>query len=105
MGSGRTGQAGAVIMFALYLLIALQIIDLFSTVIALRLPGMSEGNPVLKPLFDKFGAIPVMVSLKLVFCLLLVSLSDQVPSDLLWLMCLVYVWISFSNIQLIRASR
>jgi len=74
----------------LYLLIGLQVLDLLTTVIALRNPKLTEGNGLLKPLFERFGVLPTLIVVKLAFV------------GLLW-WAAGYCWIVFNNVKLIRS--
>jgi hypothetical protein len=87
----------------LYLLIGLQVLDLLTTVIALRNPKLTEGNGLLKPLFERFGVLPTLIVVKLAFVGLLWWAAPQVPVELLYLLCAGYCWIVFNNVKLIRS--
>jgi len=87
---------------ALYLLITLQVLDLLTTVVALRNPKLTEGNSILKPLMDKFGVLPTLVVIKGAFIGLLFLAALLVPVEVLYLLCGGYCWIVFNNIKLIR---
>jgi len=89
----------------LYLLISLQMLDLLSTIIALRNPKLTEANGVLKPLFDTFGALPVLVIVKLLFVGLLWWAAPQVPVALLYALAVFYCWVVYNNITLIRKAK
>jgi len=86
----------------LYLLIALQVLDLLTTVIALRNPKLTEGNGILKPLFDKYGTFEVLTAVKTIFILLLWWAAPLVPVEVLYVLCAGYCWVVFNNIKLIR---
>lgn len=88
-------------MNPLYLLVALQLIDLVSTVIALRIPGMTERNQVLKPLFDKFGVLPVLLVAKAAAIGIFIRYALDVDARLIWLICAAYTWLAYNNISLI----
>lgn len=86
----------------LYLLIALQGLDLLTTVIALRNPKLTEGNGILKPLFDKLGVLPTLIVVKGVFIGLLFWAAPQVPVEVLYALIAGYCWVVYNNIKLIR---
>jgi len=86
----------------LYLLIALQVLDLLTTVVALRNPKLTEGNSILKPLMDKFGVLPTLVVIKGAFIGLLFWAAPLVPIEVLYIGCAFYCWVVFNNIKLIR---
>lgn len=88
----------------LYLLIGLQVLDLLTTVIALRNPRLTEVNGVLKPVMDRFGVLPTLIGVKGVFVALLWWAAPQVRIELLYLIATGYVWIVYSNIKLIRSN-
>jgi hypothetical protein len=87
----------------LYALIVLQALDLLTTVVALRNPGLTEGNGLLKPLFERFGVLPALIVIKLAFVGLLWWAAPQVPVELLYLIAAGYVWVVYSNVKLIRS--
>ena len=89
-------------MIPLYLLITLQVLDLLTTVVALRNPKLTESNSILKPLMDKFGVLPTLVVIKGVFIGLLFWAAPLVPVEVLYLLCAFYCWVVFNNIKLIR---
>ena len=86
----------------LAVLIILQVLDLLTTVIALRNPRLTEGNGLLKPLMDRFGVLPTLIGVKVAFIGLLWQAAPQVPVELLYLIAAGYCWIVFNNIKLIR---
>lgn len=88
----------------IYLLIALQVLDLLTTVIALRNPKLTEGNGILKPLIDKLGVLPALIVIKGAFIGLIFWAAPQVPVELLYLIAAGYVWVVYSNIKLIRSN-
>ncbi len=90
-------------MNILYLLIALQVLDLLTTVIALRNPKLHEANGVLKALMDKFGVLPTLIVIKGAFVGLLILYWHQVPVEVLYGLTGLYVWVVFNNIKLIRS--
>ena len=89
----------------LYILIALQILDVITTVVALRNPKLQEGNSILKPLFDKFGALQTLVVLKLTFIGWLYVFAQQVHQDVLYILIAAYIYIVANNTRLILTMR
>jgi len=71
--------------------------------VALRNPGLTEGNGLLKPLFERFGVLPALIVIKLAFVGLLWWAAPQVPVELLYLIAAGYVWVVYSNVKLIRS--
>ena len=51
-------------MILFYIVVALQIIDVVSTVILLNREGFREGNKVLKAIMDRIGVVPTLVIVK-----------------------------------------
>ena len=90
---------------AIYILIALQVLDAITTVVALRNPKLTESNPILKPLFDKFGALQTLVVAKLGFIGLLYWFAQQVHQDVLYILIVAYVYIVANNTRLILTTR
>ena len=86
----------------LYLLITLQVLDLLTTVVALRNPKLTEGNGILKPLFNKLGVVPTLIVVKGAFIGLLFWAAPQVPVEVLYVLAAGYCWVVFNNIKLIR---
>jgi len=86
----------------LYLLITLQVLDLLTTVVALRNPKLTEGNALLKGLFDRHGVFVVLLLIKGAFIGLLFWAEPLVPVAVLYLLCAGYCWVVFNNIKLIR---
>ena len=88
----------------IYILIALQALDLLTTVVALRNPKLTEGNGLLKPLMDKFGVLPALLGAKGAFIVLLLWAAPLVPVVVLYLLCAGYCWVVYNNLKLIRNS-
>lgn len=82
------------------ILLVLQVLDIISTVLALRRPGTVEANPLLAPLFKRFGVLPVLLVAKSVVCALLWQYRADLPLWLLLPMCAGYAYIVINNFQL-----
>jgi ABC-type branched-subunit amino acid transport system permease subunit len=98
---------GRISMNILYLLIALQVLDLITTVIALRNPKLTEGNKRLKPLIDRFGVLPALLLIKGTYAALLFWAVPLIPAHLMFLVYAViagYCWIVWNNVKLIREN-
>lgn len=91
-------------MNPLYLLTLLQVLDLVSTVVALQNPKLKEGNGLLKQLMDRFGVLPALIGVKLVFLNLILLAAPLVYVEVLYLLCVFYAWVVFNNIKLIRSN-
>jgi len=86
----------------LYLLISLQVLDLLTTVVALRNPKLTEGNGLLKSLMDRFGVLPTLLGAKSAFIGLLLWVAPLIPVVVLYLLCGFYAWVIWNNLKLIR---
>jgi len=82
----------------LFIFIALQVLDIWTTLKALKLGGR-EVNPVLAKLFEKFDPLATMVAVKLagVWALWYVDLYV-----LTGIMCAVYLWVVDNNLRVIK---
>lgn len=87
----------------LYLLILLQVLDLLTTVIALRNPKLTEGNGILKPLFDKLGVLPALLLIKAGFIGWIFYWRADLPEWTIMVLIAGYAYIVFNNIKLIRS--
>lgn len=91
---------------SLIVFVLLQLADIITTRIALRLGG-HELNPVLAKLFDRFSPMCVLVPYKLALCAM-VSWADHsgllIPGAL-WVLCLVFGLVVANNLRTIEASR
>ena len=92
-------------MNLLYALLILQVLDMCSTVVALRNPLLAEGNPLLKPLFDRFGALPTMVVVKVGFMATVWAAQDYIHPIGLWVLLAFYSWVVYNNIKLIVSTK
>ena len=90
--------------YPLYILLALQLADLVSTVIALRKPNLVESNPLLAPLFKLFGVLPVMLVAKAVLAGYLFYVQAWVPVQVLLLLSAGYAYVVYNNFKLIRSN-
>lgn len=82
----------------LFIFIALQVLDIWTTLKALKLGGR-EVNPVLAKLFEKFDPLATMVTIKLlgVWALWYVDLYV-----LTGIMCAVYLWVVDRNLAVVK---
>ena len=90
--------------YPLNILLALQLADLVSTVIALRKPNLVESNPLLAPLFKLFGVLPVMLVAKAVLAGYLFYVQAWVPVQVLLLLSAGYAYVVYNNFKLIRSN-
>ena len=89
----------------IYLLLALQWADIVTTVLALRVPGTREVNPVLNPLFEKFGVLPVMLTVKALYAVLIIGAVPymSVYSDTMILaVSALYMYVVYNNYQIYK---
>ena len=89
---------------SLYVLLALQALDLTTTYIALKNPNLVESNPLLNPLFKLFGVLPVMLVLKASFAAFLFWQQAGIPVQFLWLLSAGYGYVVVNNIKLIQGA-
>lgn len=89
-------------MTALYVLIALQVLDVLTTMVALSNPKLREGNPILAKLFNTFGPAPVLVVTKVALLGVIWYLLPNIYIEAIWGLCAFYVWIVVNNIKKIR---
>lgn len=88
------------------ILLALQVMDIISTVFALRVPGVREANPLLAPLFKRFGALPVLLVVKFAVCALLWQYRTDLPMWLLLPLCAGYAYVVINNFVIVlRAGK
>ena len=87
------------------LLAALQFGDILTTLSVLGQGGV-ERNPVLAPLFKRFGSVPALIAEKvLVLGLVWIALPSMAPRLQLALLsasCALYVWIVWHNFTQIK---
>ena len=87
-----------------YLLAMLQVLDVISTVVALRNPKLHEANGVLKALMVKIGVLPTLLLVKGLFIGLLILYWHQVPVEVLYGLTALYCWVVYNNFKLIRGG-
>ena len=90
-------------MMLFYVLIALQIIDLVSTVLALNKPGLVEGNRWLKAVMDKVGVLPTLLIAKGGFIAWIAYFRAEIPDGIFAVLILGYLWVCWNNLKLLRA--
>ncbi len=82
----------------LFIFIALQVLDIATTLKALKLGGR-EVNPVLAKLFEKFDPLATMVAVKLAGVWALWYLDMYFVTGL---MCAVYLWVVDRNLAVVK---
>ena len=88
-------------MTTFYVLIALQVLDLLSTVIALRNPRLSEANGPLAGLMKSIGTLPALMCIKTLAMVLIWHHREDIGGWLIAL-CVLYVAVIANNIRLIK---
>jgi hypothetical protein len=89
-------------VIAAYLLIALQIADVISTLVALRNPKLREANKFLLRLFELFGQAPTLIGTKAIFIAFFWWAHPYVYEPVIWALCVFYAYIVVNNVRLIR---
>lgn len=88
------------------ILLVLQVLDIISTVLALRRPGTVEANPLLAPLFKRFGALPTLLVVKSAVCALFWQYRTDLSMWLLLSLCAGYAYVVVNNfIIVLRAGK
>jgi len=82
----------------LLIFLALQVLDIWTTLKALKLGGR-EVNPVLAKLFEKFDPLATMVMVKLAGVWALWYLDNYFVTGLL---CAVYLWVVDRNLAVVK---
>jgi len=84
-----------------YILLALQVLDLLSTVIALRNPRLSEANGPLAGLMKSIGTLPALMCVKTLAMVLIWHHRADIGGWLIAL-CVLYAVVIVNNIRLIK---
>lgn len=78
------------------LLIALQVVDIWTTWYALeRVNGAYEKNPIMRWAFALWGTVPALIAVKSTMIAALWWLSPDI--EVLGLLVLMYAWVCFNN--------
>ena len=88
-------------MTTFYTLLALQILDLVSTVIALRNPKLAEANGPLAGLMKSIGTLPALMCVKTLAMVLIWHHRADIGVGLIAL-CVLYAVVIVNNIRLIK---
>ena len=86
-------------MTPIYILLALQALDVISTVLALRQPNVSEANPFLAPLFKQFGVLPTLIVLKGALAAYVWYAQASIPVELIYIACAGYAYVVVNNFK------
>ena len=85
------------------ILLALQILDLISTVIALRNPSLKEANGPLNKLMSAIGVLPALLLAKVTAMSVIWYYQADIGQWLIAL-CVLYAVVVANNVRLIRKS-
>lgn len=88
-------------MNSFYILIALQIADVVTTIVALSGPA-HEANPILKKIMDAIGVVPALVLIKGAAVAFFWFYQAMIPKPVFWMLCAFYVYIVYNNIVTIK---
>lgn len=80
------------------LIAALQLADAASTLYFLRHTRLQEANPILRTLFEKFGAAPTLLTLKGGFAAAIWHWHASIPVQTLWFLVVLYVGVVGWNV-------
>ena len=80
-------------------LIALQLLDMLTTYIALHHPRAREVNPFMAKLFAAVGVLPGLLLVKGGFVAFLLWSAPLLPSEALYLLIALYVWVFINNLR------
>jgi predicted RNA methylase len=88
-------------MNPLYPLIALQLADIVTTIIALR-GDAHEDNLIMAKIMDTIGIIPALLIVKCAVVAFLWYFQALIPSEVFWALSAFYCLIVFNNVKVIR---
>ena len=63
-----------------FIFVVLQVLDVISTHLALKRPGIVEKNPVMRRLMDAIGILPAMIAVKAVTILIVAGVFLFIPA-------------------------
>lgn len=89
-------------MEAIFIIAVLQLLDVLTTVKALKNSNNIEANPLLAYLFKRFGVLPVLLVVKVVFLGLLVLTHQHIAPLALWLIAGGYCAVVLNNYKLLK---
>ena len=88
-----------------YLLIALQAADAFTTIYALERPGATESNGLMAKLFKAVGVVPGALLVKVAIVALICQTHTDVPDWLIAGLCALSALVVVNNLNAIRKQR
>lgn len=83
----------------------MQIADGVTTYIALKLPGIKEGNPAMRWVFERIGILPAIVIIKTFYIVMMYFGARQMGANVVMFWSMVYVGIVIWNIGKIQKFR
>jgi len=87
------------VMVFVYLLLALQVLDLATTLYVLRTGKGAEANPIARKLMDFFGPELGLALPKLLIAGVIWTVRDSTPSVVFAGLCVLYLYIVGNNIK------
>lgn len=84
-----------------YILIALQVLDVLSTLYAFR-NGATEANPVMRRIMEAIGTVPGLLLPKVIFAVPVWLYRDQFQDWGLWLVCAGYALVVVNNLRIAK---
>ena len=87
--------------YLLYAVLALQVLDVASTLYAFK-NGAVEANPVMRKLMDTFGKEVGLIAPKLIFAALVWTYRDHFADWGLVVVCVGYVAVVMNNVRIAR---
>ena len=88
--------------YALYAVIALQVLDILTTYLCLTSGKGYEANKLLAKVFDKIGLLPGLLLTKGAFVAFLFYAEPQLPVEVLYLIAAGYVWVVAGNLKVLN---
>jgi len=92
-------QLDAYLMHFVYLLLALQVADLATTLYVLRKGTGAEGNPLARKLMDFFGPELGLALPKILFAMAIWTFRATTPAWAFALLCMLYIAIVANNLK------
>jgi hypothetical protein len=91
--------------FDVRILLILLALDVGTTLIAVRLPGLGEGNPAMAWLMRHAGGAAALVATHILLAWYVITLAAEIGPYTLWAMAAVFAIVCANNLRLIARSR
>jgi hypothetical protein len=88
-------------MTLLYIIAALQVLDILTTYLCLTSGKGFEANKLLAKLFDKMGLLPGLLLVKGAFIALLWITAPLAPVEVLYVITAGYTWVVYNNLKVL----